>query len=310
MSEEKPYEFHGYDSKDIMNMFFTGYHRQRKAGSGVIWQVLKDLTEKGEPNYKILLFGMPGTGKSSYPKALMKDFIENDQEDGFIVKLKKNHGDVNCNFSLFQIKCLGLLTRYTDLASLRKVLSLMEKDIARNTPAIVVFDELDAFSPEKRGQAEYLSYWTMNFVKSKFPGLAIFGIVNYPDKIEWAVYREFEHLFYLDLPDENTVTEILKHFKIPSSQEIARKLCVNPVDTGELLNGCKAALKFKADGVPDKLKSMDPEILADFIGEYLKIPWEKVREYGLDNDFFIKIAARHMEFWEERRNLLSNAACC
>lgn len=305
MSGEKPYEFQKSDSDEIKRMFFAGYETQVKAGLGVLCQILQDLIEKAYPNYKILVFGMPGTGKSSYPKALMKALYENRETDGFRAKLKMSNQVIDSKFSLFQVKCLGLLTTYTDLMSLKKVLSLLEQDVVENTPAIVVFDELDAFSPEKRGQSEYLSYWTMNFVKKQFPGLAIFGIVNYPDKLDLAVYRKFEHLFYFDLPDENTVTEILRNSGIPDCQAIARKLCIDPVDAGELLSGCKAAVKFKGGGIPANLGNIDPEDLADFIGYHLKMPWQKVRDYKMDYDYYIKKAFKHMELWEERRNILT-----
>jgi len=306
LSEDKPYELLKPDSEEIKRLFFAGYETQMKAGLGVLCQVLQDSSEKVNSNYKILAFGMPGVGKSSYPKALVKGLFGNSDTKGFLAKIEKSIHGLNSRFSLFQVRCLGILTTYTDLASLKKVLSLLERSIVENTPAIVVFDELDAFSPEKRDQSEYLSYWTMNFVKRELPGLAIFGIVNYPDKLDPAVYRKFEHLFYFKLPDVNTVAEILEHFDIPSSQEIAEKLCANPVDAGELMTGCKVALKFRAAGISRNLRSIDPEELADFIAEHLKMPWEKVRDYGLDYTYYIDKAVKNMEFWVERRNLLVN----
>lgn len=69
MSEYEPYNPYQCNSSEIKETFFAGYETQVEAGCGVICQVGYDLRlEIQDSDYKILIFGMPGTGKSLYPK--------------------------------------------------------------------------------------------------------------------------------------------------------------------------------------------------------------------------------------------------
>lgn len=309
VSVNKPYDFYQCSSPEITNNFFAGYKTQIEAGCGVLCQIGYDQkleTENSE--HRILIFGMPGTGKSLYSEALMKYACENIKIQTFLKEVCKKNRKANPGFSLFYVSCLGLLTNYATAASLRPVLSLLERRIDEKTPAIVVLDELDAFSPEHREQAEYLSYWTMNFMKRKHHRLLIFGIVNYPDKLDLAVYRKFEHMFYFDLPNEETVAEILEHSKIPYYQEIARRICTQPVDVGELMNGCDYTVKFKGNGDHKNLQKMDPDDLAEVIGQHLKITWDQVRDYRNKYDDQIGKAIQHMTLWKEQMEKLLTKA--
>lgn len=86
MSDEKPYEFIKCDSDEMRGTFFAGYKPQVNAGLGILYQILQDLEEETNPNYKVLIFGMPGTGKSTYPKALMKGLYECKETNGLFFK--------------------------------------------------------------------------------------------------------------------------------------------------------------------------------------------------------------------------------
>lgn len=233
-------------------------------------------------------------------------YVCNDIEvQNFLGKVdERNSSGKKISFSLFHVKCLGLVTTYVELASLKPILNILEQRITDKIPAIVVLDELDAFSPERREQSEYLAYWSMDFMKKRHGGLVIFGIVNHPDKLDLAVYRQFEHLFYFGLPDEITVAKILQHERIPHHNEIARRLCTNPVDAGELMHGCRRAIHFLGKGDSENLKTMKVEELADFIEDHLKITWGRVRRYRLKYDYYINKAKNHMALWKDRKRTL------
>ena len=144
----------------------------------------------------------------------------------------------------------------------------------------------------------------MKFTKKSHKGLAIFGIVNGPVVVDSAVSGQFKHLIYFELPDENTVTEILQHHGIPHAKEIARKLATNPVDARELIYGINDAIQYLGNGDCKNLKGVDVEGLADFIGNYLKMSWQKVLEYEDTNSFYIKKAEKHLAFWNSRKDNL------
>jgi len=297
--------FYQSGHRDVSKVFMAGYQSQLSAGLGIVCQVIQNMGAKIEnPDCKVLVFGMAGTGKSLYPEALMKHICENKGVQKFLGEVKLRNRNMRTDISLFHIPCLEVIGTHKDLISLSTFLDMLEQQIARNLPAIVFLDELDAFCSERLEQSTYTNHWTMNFMKENHDGLAVFGIANHPVVLDQAVLRQFKYMFYFELPDENTVKDVLAHYEIPYFEEIARKLCTDPVDTGELINGCEDAIRFKGNGDCRNLKRINAEELADFIGDYLKMPWKKVLNYESANDFYIRKARDHLAFWNTRKRIL------
>jgi len=297
--------FYQSDRQDVSKVFMAGYQLQLSAGLGIVCQVIQNMGAKIEnADCKVLIFGMAGTGKSLYPEALMKHIYKNKGVQEFLQEVKLGNRNMRTDISLFHIPCLEVIKKHKDLISLSAFLDKLEQQIARNLPAIVFLDELDAFCSERLEQSTYTNHWTMNFMKENHDGLAVFGIANHPVVLDQAVLRQFKYMFYFELPDENTVKDVLAHYKIPYSEEVARKLCTDPVDTGELINGCEDVIRFKGNGDRRNLKRINAEELADFIGDYLKMPWKKVVNYESANDFYIRKARDHLAFWNTRKRIL------
>jgi len=306
MSTNKPYGFYERSFEEIKKAFYAGYKAQLKAGLGLACQLFIDKEKGEESDYKILNFGLPGTGKTLYPMGLVNLLNEDEGMRGFFEKVKRRNPATKTDFYLFRVKCLSIATSSQDPSFLRTALTKLENHIRRKTPALVVLDELDAFALESKVRLPVLTHWTMKFLDKNYSGVGVLGIVNKPAGLDLAVSQRFHQKLYFELPDEETVAKILEHFDIPFHKDVARKLCKNPVEGKALECGCKYLIKFKAKGKRENLKTLSADDIVDYMEDFVNSTWKDVENYENENDFFITKSKKTLTFWDEVRKTLMN----
>lgn len=157
-----------------------------------------DLFQKAhtKPPKGILLFGVPGTGKTLLAKAVA------------------NESGVN----FISVKGPALISKY--IGESERGIREVFKKAKQAAPTILFFDEIDALVP-KRGSANADAGVTERVISQfltemdgieELKGVVVLAATNRLDLIDPALLRSgrFDLLLELPLPDENTREEILK----------------------------------------------------------------------------------------------------
>jgi len=190
--------------EDMKPRFFAGYKKQMDFG-----MLIGELAIKQNTEYRILLFGFPGTGKTLYPQALTYN-------------LKKEGLD----YSLLTVKCNSL--RIDSPKHVRSLIKKIESYTKKGRRVILVLDELDIFA-QRRDESEYSVYNTatgyiMNLLEERNPSTITLGITNNPYKLDVAVRDRFDFPLYFPMQDTD-IESLLKHKKMPKPKETAD--CLN-----------------------------------------------------------------------------------
>jgi len=207
----------------------------------------------------ILLYGPPGCGKTYVAKATAGE----------------------CGASFFNVKITDLMSPVEGETE-RRLHSIFER-AARNTPAIIFFDEIDAVAGTRSSSAGGAERRLINqFLTEmdgfeKKEGVVVLAATNAPWDIDPALRRagRFSDQIFLPPPDEKSREEV---FRIHSG-----KLPVDKdMDYSEL------------SGLTDGYSSADIKLICD---EAAKIPWKETIETGRKRpanmeDFRRSIAAR------------------
>lgn len=307
MRGDEYYEKLKFSSSEIKKTFYIGKESQIEAGLGVLCQVLSD-QKYGLPtlDYKILLFGQSGSGKSLYPEGLAKNFISNGNIAKLIQNEKKRSSKVNNDFTLFHVKCHDMVSAFGSETSLKRFLRKMVVEINDSKPAVVAFDELDAFTPERMRMAPLspnVFYWTMSFMQKRKRGLVVLGILNHPDILEAAVLSRIDNLLYFEELDRTIVEAVLKNKGIPYASELALKMCTSTkviVLGNELTNACEKIIQTLGQGDPKNLTKYDPQEITDAMMPWLKTSWARRRLYEEANGDHISKGKEAMAFWNKR----------
>jgi len=146
-----------------------------------------------EPWRAILLYGVPGTGKTFIAKALAAE----------------------CKSTFFAISSSDLVSKYQG-ESERLVKALFEMARAEER-AVVFIDEIDSLcsargsgdesESSKRIKTEFLVQ--MQGVDKNNKGVLILGATNFPENIDPAIRRRFEKRIEITLPEWEARKQIL-----------------------------------------------------------------------------------------------------
>lgn len=152
-----------------------------------------DVDHKG-----LLLSGPPGTGKTSFAKALAKS------ADVPLVAT-----------SVAQWNAASYLSG--TLQAIRDVFG----EAKRSAPAILFIDELDGISSRETLRGDYVEYWSqvVNLLLECLAGIEdregviVLGATNHPDKIDPAIVRagRLDHHIALQKPDISSREKIFRH---------------------------------------------------------------------------------------------------
>lgn len=149
-------------------------------------------------NLGLLLSGPPGTGKTSYARALAKS--------ARVPLVATSVADWNASSYLS-----GTLQAIKDVFSRARQLA----------PCILFIDELDGISDRARLSGDYVEYWSQIvnlFLEllqgvDERPGVVVIGATNHPEMIDPAVKRagRLDREIEIEKPDARTLASIFRH---------------------------------------------------------------------------------------------------
>ena len=263
-------------SQDIQPTFFSGYERQMEFG-----MTFGKMAEKLKTEYRLLLFGFPGTGKTLYPQALASNLNKNGSE-----------------YSLVKVKCNSL--RIDSPKVVRKWINKIDRYL-KHGQVVLVLDELDIFA-QRRDESEYNVYNTatghiMNILDERYPSTITLGITNNPYKLDVAVRDRFDYPIYFPISNSN-IESILRYRGIPNPEQTAEQLRAiyteNQTNTSnrnifKSMNFVNSIDK-KSSNILSKMRiSDDPKEMAIrlYLNSGIPISEQEVEDYEEENRFII-----------------------
>jgi len=153
---------------------------------------------KRKPWNGILLYGVPGTGKSYIAQAVATE----------------------CDATFFSISSADLVSKYQGESErlVRALFEMARKECANGGRAVVFIDEVDSLctsrgandesESSKRIKTEFLVQ--MQGVGNDNNGVLLLGATNYPEAIDSAIRRRFEKRIEIVLPNAQARAQILK----------------------------------------------------------------------------------------------------
>jgi len=142
------------------------------------------------PLHKLLLVGMPGTGKTMTTSALAGEM----------------------GIPLFTIQLDGLITKYLGetAAKLRLIFETIQK-----TRAVYLFDEFDALGGERAsknevGEIRRVLNSFLQFLEQDDSDAIIVAATNHPQLLDQALFRRFDMVIEYGMPSAEIVERVLK----------------------------------------------------------------------------------------------------
>lgn len=192
------------------------------------------------PRSKILMIGLPGTGKTMTASALAGQL----------------------NLPLFTIQLDALITKYMGEASMKLRLIF---DHIKRIRGVYFFDEFDAIGSSRSasndvGEIRRILNSFLQFMENSRSDSLILAATNLPDLLDTALFRRFDDILKYDIPDnilletafkkylsqKNTLQinwqKIVKEAQGLSYAEIS-KICENALKS-DILNGVKVNNKL------------------------------------------------------------------
>jgi transitional endoplasmic reticulum ATPase len=169
------------------------------------------------PPKGVLLYGLPGTGKTMLVKALATE----------------------SNLNFINVKGPELLSKWVG-ESERAVREVFRK-ARQASPALIFFDEIDAIVPSRAiGSDSHVTERVVSQFLTELDGLeelkdvVIIAATNRPDLLDRSIIRpgRFDRLIYIPMPEKESREEILKIFlsKMPTAEDSSFEWLVELTD--------------------------------------------------------------------------------
>ncbi|GAA0376908.1 ATPase [Acrocarpospora corrugata] len=179
------------------------------------------------PICRLLLVGLPGTGKSMSAAMLAKEL----------------------SLPLFTVRLDGLISKFMGqtAAKLRLVF-----DAAAKSRAVYLFDEFDAIGAERRvegdvGEARRILNSFLLFLDEARPESLVVAATNHPGILDNALFRRFDAVITYDIPSADEAIEVLRRRLVSMNtkgvnwEELADR--VGGLSHAELVRAGEAAAK-------------------------------------------------------------------
>ena len=204
------------------------------------WELLKK--HNLSPRIKLLLTGLPGTGKTMTAQAIAGEL----------------------GLSVYIIRLDGLMSRYLgeSIAKLRMIFDAMEEH-----RAVYLFDEFDSIGSHRdKGQdigeiKRVLNSFLINIEKDQSNSIIV-AATNLPESLDKALFRRFDDVVSYPLPDLKQVTDTIKNAtkgfsfsKKPNYAKIAT--LADGLNYSEITKACEEAIKEMILSGSMKLDSLE-----------------------------------------------------
>jgi len=190
-------------------------------------EIAEYVKNKGKA-YGVILFGPPGTGKTSIAKALAN-------------KLKWNY---------FELRSADILSKWYGESEF--LLENFFDTVELNTPAVVVIDEIDGFTLKREEDIHEVTHRLINILLMRLQDLhdknlpvIIIGTTNIPQEIDEALLRpgRFDEVIYVPLPNENARERIwcgyTQGLNVDCKELAKRSNRLSPADIKEIVEEVK-----------------------------------------------------------------------
>jgi SpoVK/Ycf46/Vps4 family AAA+-type ATPase len=293
MSLKDVRDIHEFLTPDqIKDRFFAGYNRELNVG----FELGIRSAKRGV--WKALLFGLPGCGKSEYPYALVAKL-------NLVYKL---------HYSLLYIKCQTLASTFANTTEMKQYLDDKSQGIRNHQPVVLAFDELDAISERREfGTSQAgLAIWVMSFLSTGFATdpnarALIFGITNYPQRLDPAVRDRFDYSVYFEVPREDVVAAILENNGFPRAAEVAKCLESLSGSIGYTFSGrgifsaCRAAKRIEGSDFDATFEAKSSPAIAQYLLTHAAPVYPNdISDYERQNHVLILKSQSAVDFWDQK----------
>jgi thymidylate kinase len=220
-----------------------------------------------------LVFGFPGTGKTSFAHALAHSL-----------------NTAGLPYSLLWMPC-GRYATSLGPSEVRERLQDADRFLAQSEPIMVVFDEIDAVSPDRQDtrSASTVAHWTLDALRQmnvqSRPRLVL-AITNFPRNVEPALLGEFGLRFYLPLPSIDEAVALLELAGVRHPAEVAQEYALLCADHSSSFTGrgLHHAVRDVRILMGEKLDDLSPKKIAELLfGLGSLVDDETIERYVRDN---------------------------
>jgi hypothetical protein len=271
---------------------FVGYDAEINAAIALCQAVAEGLLKRED----LLVFGMPGTGKSAFGDALAFKLNEFRRARGLPL------------FHLFRLRGTALRYQLDDAQIEETLRRLGENYLQNNVPVIVLFDEMDAIAPARHINPERqpLVQLMMGFQDALPAQTVCLWITNEPENVDMAIRSRLGYPLYLDFPDIAMATGLFRDLGPEKAGALVRQLYMRAAqkrETFSIRSIMKAADKVRKLS-PTGLEMTIEQLVEDVSAGCQGITLSEVQAYRVRYANLIAKSKETVAFWTRRYNLL------
>lgn len=182
-------EYGFFPHQAIPEVVFFNYETQIRAGVALCHTVART-----GHDMSILLAGLPGTGKSSFPYALAN----------------RVRNELGIEFSLGHVKCDAIATQNNVSEKLDRIIRVVNL-AEENQPSLLVFDDIDRITGIDATLTVKFYIWFRDFIAQRHAGVLMIGIANAPQEVDSSLFRRFQGVIHFQPTNIEIVEGMIRH---------------------------------------------------------------------------------------------------